>query len=211
MPDGNQGSMSSNSTKVLLGSQWLESQLAASIPTNDSEPKSPIPVSLAICGDLSEFRKYIGRYRKLDDSLTLHLNRISIPTQSNTNSNQAKEATIECSQFWGILTQTWLNRESVIRSCIDILERSLKVKSDSIERPSLDTSEKGPNETLEKSQRKRAIESELYNERLKLKMIYDELNVESLIRQQSMKKFKSRCSASIFSIPSDSPPLKLST
>lgn len=207
MPDDNRSSMDSDSPKTLLGSQWLEAQLAASLSTSDPE-SSQMPGSLAICGDLSEFRKYIGRYRKLDDSLTLHLNRISIPTQSNTDPNHQKQASIECSQFWGILTQTWLNREKVIRSCIDVVEESLKVKAVAIERSSLNASEKG---SLEESQRKRAIESELYNERLKLKMIYDELNVESLIRQQSMKKFRSRCSSSIFSIPTDSPPLRLST
>ncbi|KAH9814980.1 caffeine-induced death protein 2-domain-containing protein [Melampsora americana] len=205
-----ESSMSSNPPESLLASQWLEPQFAASSSTTDSESRSKrqIPGSLAICGDLSEFRKYIGRYRKLDDSLTLHLNRISIPTQSNTTPDDQKHAGVECAQFWGILTQTWLDRENVIRSCINVLEESLKVKSNSTENSFLNSSGNGPEQTLEESQRRRAVESELYNERLRLKMIYDELNVESLIRQQSMKKFRSRCSSSIFSIPTGPPALE---
>ncbi|KAG0148736.1 hypothetical protein CROQUDRAFT_654583 [Cronartium quercuum f. sp. fusiforme G11] len=209
--------LTSNPQQPLLGSEWLEAQLT-NTPARSSQPRpnsQPAP-SPAFCLDLSEFRRHLKRYRTLDDSLTLHLNRSSALMQSSSSPNASDASAEECARFWELLTQTWLSREHVIRSCIEVADQSVQSKLDSIASCTNSTAattsgDDAPAETLEDSQRRRAIESEVYTDTLKKRMIHDELAIESLIRKQSMQKFRSRCTSSLFAIPPNSPPLELQT
>ncbi|KNZ58743.1 hypothetical protein VP01_186g6 [Puccinia sorghi] len=55
----------------------------------------------SVCLDLSEFRRLLTRYRKLDDSINLSLNR----SFSILNSSSPQQApTTQCAEFWKILT-----------------------------------------------------------------------------------------------------------
>lgn len=82
----------------------------------------------------------------------------------------------------------------MIRSCIQVVDQSVQSKLDSIDH-SQDNStqtESDPNQKgfakdgLKASQRKRAIESEVYTDKLKRRMIHDELTGKPIMNHQQL-------------------------
>ncbi|CAH7670783.1 caffeine-induced death protein 2-domain-containing protein [Phakopsora pachyrhizi] len=230
--------------RSLLGTEWIESQLKYYSKTNDQN-QTDSTINQSICLNLSEFRKHLQSYRKLDDSISLSLNRSSITFNRSINDRDFdKNCHDDCNRFWKLLTESWLSRERLIRSCIDVVDNSLISKRDSIKKlstsePTSSNSQRSELSEIEETesifrnrddqnqmtrvpdsndkqvdslvnlQRRRHLESEAYTENLKRRMIHDELAVESAIRKQSLEKFKSFCSSSIFKIPDDSPKVEV--
>ncbi|MBW0504311.1 hypothetical protein O181_044026 [Austropuccinia psidii MF-1] len=204
-----------DSKKPLLGTQWLESQLELYSrdygPAKDTNLGKASPSAQSICLHLSDFKKHLQRYRKLDDSISLALNRSFVifrssnPESKNGNSFQTHSEG-ECARFWKLLTESWVNREHLIKSCINSVDQSVQTK---IQHLQSNQSSHPPSSSLEILQQRRALESEVHNETLKRRMIHNELTVESAIRKQSLHKFRSQCPHSLFAIPPDSPKVEI--
>lgn len=224
-----------HSSTPLLGTAWVEAQLIPSTPAgherSDAEGSkiSHFPSS-SVCLDLSEFRRILQRYRKIDDSINLSLNR-SFLLPGSLESDQSSQipwlnqtfdrsySSVKCAKLWDLLTASWLSREKLIRSCIDIVDRSVQEKRESIKslsttlssEPTLNTSSSSasqPPTSTSKNQQK-DLEAKIYTAELMRRMIHDELAVESAIRKQSLQKFKAHCPSSKFTIPRDSPQVEL--
>ncbi|KAH9455110.1 hypothetical protein MJO28_012521 [Puccinia striiformis f. sp. tritici] len=207
------GSGPPSPSSPLLGTEWLEAQLAsldrglaAHEPESTTEGSSP-PKLQSLCSDISEFRRQLQRYRKLDDSINLSINRSFILLDSPRQTSQSSST--QCQGFWNMLTASWLSRENLIRSCIDVVDRSVQERNDAIHRLSMDPTDPKNVPPLSSSKTKSQLEAEVYNAELKRRMIHDELTVESTIRKQTIQKFRTRCPESFFSIPADSPPTQL--
>ncbi|KAA1089124.1 hypothetical protein PGT21_007644 [Puccinia graminis f. sp. tritici] len=174
----------------------------------------------------------LQRYRKSDDSITLALNRsfllLGSPSDHHPHQhNQSQPSTSQCAQFWKILTASWVSREDLIRSCIDVVDRSVSERSRAIKELSSSPGGRSKSEQVGRTsgafedditrrhrpstgEKKRAeLEAEVYTAELKRRMIHDELAVESAIRNQALQKFRARCSPSIFPVPDTSPQVNL--
>ncbi|KAH9445637.1 hypothetical protein KEM48_004533 [Puccinia striiformis f. sp. tritici PST-130] len=203
----------SGPSSPLLGTEWLEAQLASldrSLAAHEPESTtegSSRPKLQSLCSDISEFRRQLQRYRKLDDSINLSINRSFILLDSPGQTSQSSST--QCEGFWKMLTASWLSRENLIRSCIDVVDRSVQERNDAIHRLSMDPTDPKNVPPLSSSKTKSQLEAEVYNAELKRRMIHDELTVESTIRKQTIQKFRTRCPESFFSIPTDSPPIQL--
>ncbi|KAI9605748.1 hypothetical protein H4Q26_004113 [Puccinia striiformis f. sp. tritici PST-130] len=205
------GSGPPSPSSPLLGTEWLEAQLAsldrglaAHEPESTTEGSSP-PKLQSLCSDISEFE---DNYNDIESWMTLSISPSIGPSSSWTLLVRPHKAQAhQCQGFWNMLTASWLSRENLIRSCIDVVDRSVQERNDAIHRLSMDPTDPKNVPPLSSSKTKSQLEAEVYNAELKRRMIHDELTVESTIRKQTIQKFRTRCPESFFSIPADSPPL----
>ncbi|WAQ90485.1 hypothetical protein PtA15_12A475 [Puccinia triticina] len=222
--DGQPQSHPPPSTSPLLGTEWLEAQLASpDWALNTSTAQETNAGSLprtSLCSNISEFRRQLQRFRKLDDSITVSLNRSFVLLGSSDyhhRMSQTQTSPSQCAEFWKMLTASWLSREKLIRSCIEVVDRSVLERNQSIQRLSnpVDLSSQSTQDTTASnkqkisSKEKSQLEAEVYTAELKRRMVHDELAVESAIRKQTLQKFRARCSESLFTIPADSPKVQL--
>ncbi|WAR61803.1 hypothetical protein PtB15_12B495 [Puccinia triticina] len=177
--DGQPQSHPPPSTSPLLGTEWLEAQLASpDWALNTSTAQETNAGSLprtSLCSNISEFRRQLQRFRKLDDSITVSLNRSFVLLGSSDYHHRMSQTQTSPSH--------WLSREKLIRSCIEVVDRSVLERNQSIQRLSnpVDLSSQSTQDTTASnkqkisSKEKSQLEAEVYTAELKRRMVHDEL------------------------------------
>ncbi|KAH7097475.1 caffeine-induced death protein 2-domain-containing protein [Auriculariales sp. MPI-PUGE-AT-0066] len=163
-----------------LGSAAHYAQSLASPP--DSKRISP-----DTCTQLSLFKDLIREYRKIDDSVTMRLNRTAAQfrERDGRGGNQLDDAA--CAFFWAQLVANWKGRTEVIHYCAEVVDRAAKEKRDSL---------LGADIALDGSvdeRTRRKLQAEAYAEEVKRNQIHNELGVEQIVRQRSFDAFRARC------------------
>jgi len=152
-------------------------------------PSSPqiVHVSSSTCHDLSLFKDLLKEYRKLDDSITMRLNRANAAVRDQERDHggpRPGKGNVQdqaCSFLWHELIGNWNRRTKLVEYCVAVVDRSLNEKRKSIEDQYGDPS----------AQRK--TQAALFAEEVKRNQVYNELAVEAIVRQRSLDAFRSRC------------------
>ncbi|KZV61007.1 hypothetical protein PENSPDRAFT_554736, partial [Peniophora sp. CONT] len=166
-------------------------------------PKSPILGSLAVqaptlaprivhvdasvCHDLSVFKELMNEYRKLDDAITMRMNRTTAQFRDRDREGTVGKGTVQaqaCEYLWRDLVENWKRREAIIEYCVDVVDRSVEQKRTALEQGYSDAAD-------ERIQRR--IRGEMYAHETKRNQVHNELAVEKIVRNRSHNVFMSRC------------------
>jgi len=144
-----------------------------------------VPITASTCTNLSLFKDLMKEYRKLDDSVTMRLNRSNAQFRdrdrlglSGKGGNAQDES---CLYFWKELVGNWKDRTQIVNYCVDVVDRTMEERRKIID---------GTDPDLDGEPQVRA---KLYSEEVLRNQIHNELSVERIIRQRSLEAFKSRC------------------
>ncbi|XP_003389534.1 PREDICTED: coiled-coil domain-containing protein 58-like [Amphimedon queenslandica] len=125
------------------------------------------------CGEFSEFKEALEAARKVDDGIIYRLN-TSIPTLSFKNEISATE---KCKGLYEEVNTVHATRRTGIQSCIEYTSTKIgALRSRRDQEPSNDK-----------------VMKDLRNEQTKLRLMKNELTVEDIARDRTMKVFKERC------------------
>ncbi|KAI0053632.1 hypothetical protein FA95DRAFT_1481404 [Auriscalpium vulgare] len=143
-----------------------------------------VHVSSATCQNLSLFKDLLREYRKLDDSITMRLNRTTAQFRDRDRLGAGGKGSVQdqaCAYLWKDLVDNWRRRTEIINYCVLAVDRSMDEKQRSLAGTDVSSSEK------------RRIQSDLFAEDVKRKHVHNELSVEKIVRQRSVDAFTSRC------------------
>ncbi|KAK0468342.1 caffeine-induced death protein 2-domain-containing protein [Desarmillaria tabescens] len=84
-----------------------------------------VHVSATTCNDMSLFKDLLREYRKLDDTITMRLNRANAVMR--TVQDQA------CSYLWQELMANWSRRTQLVQYCVDVVDKSLQDKKNIVQ------------------------------------------------------------------------------
>ncbi|KAG9006622.1 hypothetical protein FRB94_000548 [Tulasnella sp. JGI-2019a] len=161
------------------------SMLGAESHYNPPATSRIIPITPSTCTNLSLFKDLMKEYRKLDDSVTMRLNRSNAQFRDRdrlglgTKGGNPQDES--CLYFWKELVANWKDRTQIVNYCVDVVDKSMDERRKLIE---------GTDPALDAEPQVRA---KLYSEEVLRNQIHNELSVEQIIRQQSLEAFKSRC------------------
>ncbi|GJJ07112.1 hypothetical protein Clacol_001312 [Clathrus columnatus] len=184
--------MPSRSTSPLLGSQAIH------IPSPSAS--QTIHINSSTCQDISTFKEVMKEYRKLDDSVTMRLNRNlahfrdrdreSVKQLSGNTADSQNEA---CAYFWSQLIVPkagWKARTEIVQYCVDVVDKGMEQTKATFLKESLET---GNEDEAVSERRKRHRNAVLYSAEVKKNQIHNELTVERIVRRRSLEAFRSRC------------------
>ncbi|QRV86745.1 caffeine-induced death protein [Ceratobasidium sp. AG-Ba] len=148
-----------------------------------STPPQLVRVTESLCQNLSQFKDLMREYRKLDDSVTMRMNRnlAQFRDRDRLSSRRSVPQDEACLHFWRELVANWVNRTEIVNYCVAVVDRSMEAKRASIA---------GQDPKLDENKR---TASSLYTDEVKRNQMHNELAVEAIIRQRSLDAFKSRC------------------
>ncbi|KLO07539.1 hypothetical protein SCHPADRAFT_1001583 [Schizopora paradoxa] len=159
-----------------LGSQAVHSASAST---------RTIHVNEETCHNISLFKELMKEYRKLDDSVTMRMNRSLAQFRDrdrmradSASSNPQEES---CAYFWKELVANWEKRSEIIHYCVDVVGESIQEKQNVMDSESPD------------SETHKSARSASYSDEVKRNQIRNELAIEAIVRQRSLDAFKSRC------------------
>ncbi|CRK98850.1 CLUMA_CG012044, isoform A [Clunio marinus] len=127
-----------------------------------------------VCGDILLFQEQLKQMRDLDDKVIYALNN-SLPTASikaRTDSNPKEN----CKELYEKLKSSYANREKVIQECIILTAEQVSQL-------------KKQRETNDDTQ----LDKNFKNEQRKLRVLKQELGVEEIVKERSLKTFNERC------------------
>ncbi|KAH9951686.1 caffeine-induced death protein 2-domain-containing protein [Amylocystis lapponica] len=143
-----------------------------------------VHVSPTTCHDLSLFKDLMREYRKLDDSITMRLNRSTAQFRDRDRLGVGSKGNFEdqaCAQIWRELVANWLRRTEIVGYCVEVVDHSMEEK-----RRLLEHQDENP-ATLRRTQ------GALFAEEVKRNQVHNELSVEKIVRRRSLDAFRSRC------------------
>ncbi|KAA1466492.1 hypothetical protein DENSPDRAFT_768460 [Dentipellis sp. KUC8613] len=144
-----------------------------------------IRVDASTCHDLSLFKDLLKEYRKLDDSITMRLNRTNAQFRDRdrlgAGGGKGNVQDQACAYLWKDLVENWKRRAEIIDYCVAVVNDSVESKQQFISEKQDDP----------KAQRK--MQGILYEEEVKRNQVRNELTVERIVRQRSLDAFTSRC------------------
>ncbi|KII95219.1 hypothetical protein PLICRDRAFT_34061 [Plicaturopsis crispa FD-325 SS-3] len=143
-----------------------------------------VHVSSQTCHDLSLFKDLLKEYRKLDDSITMRINRTNAQFVDMERLGASGKGTVQdraCSYLWKDLVENWKRRKELVEYCVDVVDRSLDEKRKSI----------AVQEGDAKAQRK--TQAAIFEDEVKRNQVRNELTVERIVRARSLDAFRSRC------------------
>ncbi|KAF8610718.1 hypothetical protein BDV93DRAFT_484153 [Ceratobasidium sp. AG-I] len=149
-----------------------------------STPPQLVRVSESLCQNISQFKELMKEYRKLDDSVTMRMNRnlAQFRDRDRLGSGRGGSSQDEaCLHFWRELVANWVNRTEIVNYCVAVVDASMDTKREAIA---------GQDPRLDENRRTAAS---LYTDEVKRNQMRNELAVETIIRQRSLDAFKSRC------------------
>lgn len=148
-------------------------------------PQSPqvVHVSPSTCHDLSLFKEILREYRRLDDTITMRLNRANAAVRDSDRSHSSTKNIQEqaCSNVWRELVGNWKRRTELVGYCVRVVDQSLAEKQSVLE------------DDGEDAAAKRKAQGQIYAEQVKRTQIHNELRVEAIIRKRAVEAFRSRC------------------
>ncbi|KAH9844183.1 caffeine-induced death protein 2-domain-containing protein [Rhodofomes roseus] len=145
-------------------------------------PKT-VHVSASTCHDLSLFKDLLKEYRRLDDSITMRLNRTTAQFRDRDRLGLGKGSVEDeaCTQIWRELVANWKRRTEIVDYCVGVVDQSMEGK-----RMALDAETEDP-------AAQRRIQGALYADEVKRNQVHNELVVEQIVRKRSLDAFRSRC------------------
>ncbi|GLB33798.1 putative caffeine-induced death protein 2 [Lyophyllum shimeji] len=148
-------------------------------------PQSPqvVHVSPSTCHDLSVFKEILREYRRLDDTITMRLNRANAAMRDSDRAESSAGNIQEqaCSNIWRELVGNWKRRTELVGYCVRVVDQSLAEKRSVLEDDGEDASAR------------RQAQGQIYAEEVKRTQIHNELRVEAIIRKRAVEAFRSRC------------------
>ncbi|KIJ57055.1 hypothetical protein M422DRAFT_57550 [Sphaerobolus stellatus SS14] len=148
-----------------------------------------VQVTPSTCHNLSVFKDIMREHRKLDDSVTMRLNRNQAlfrdrerEAAAGTTAAAQDEA---CAYFWSQLVSGWKARTQIIQYCVDVVDAGMEQTKATFEK---DSETAVGDAAVERRQR-----SVLYAEQVKKNQLHNELTVEQIVRTRSIEAFRSRC------------------
>ncbi|CAE6366528.1 unnamed protein product [Rhizoctonia solani] len=144
-----------------------------------STPPQLVRVSVSLCQNLSQFKDLMKEYRKLDDSVTMRMNRnlaqfrdIDRHRSGRSGSPQLQDEA--CLHFWKELIANWENRTEIVNYCVGVVDASMEAKRQTLA---------GQDPKLDENRR---TASSIYTDEVKRNQMRNELTVEAIIRQRSL-------------------------
>ncbi|TFY72951.1 hypothetical protein EVG20_g26 [Dentipellis fragilis] len=143
------------------------------ILTRSAESKWPLRADL------------LKEYRKLDDSITMRLNRTNAQFRDRdrlgAGGGKGNVQDQACAYIWKDLVENWKRRAEIIDYCVAVVDESVESKKQFI------------NEKQDDPKEQRKMQGILYEEAVKRNQVRNELTVEKIVRQRSLDAFTSRC------------------
>ncbi|KAG2077426.1 hypothetical protein BDR04DRAFT_1132196 [Suillus decipiens] len=143
-----------------------------------------VHVSPSTCHNLSIFKELLKEYRRLDDTITMRLNRTNAQFRDRDRAGTSGKGNIQdqaCAYVWKELVENWKRRTEMINYCVNIVDQSMEGKRKSL------TSEEGD------ARAERKTQAALFADEVKRNQVHNELAVEKIVRQRSLDAFQSRC------------------
>ncbi|KAK7695985.1 hypothetical protein QCA50_000625 [Cerrena zonata] len=143
-----------------------------------------VHVTPSTCHDLSMFKDLMREYRKLDDSITMRLNRSNAQFRDRDRLGLGAKGNVQeqaCAHLWKELIDNWKRRMEIVDYCVDVVDKSMEQKQSELQNKDVDPAGQ------------RRIQGALYAEQVKRNQIHNELTVEKIIRHRSLDAFRSRC------------------
>lgn len=165
----------------LLGSLTIQSP---------SQTPKVVYVSPSTCHDIGLFKDLLREYRRIDDTITMRLNRSNAQFRDMDRSGIIPVGNTQnsaCEYVWKELLENWKRRTEIVEYCVNIVDQSMNEKRKTLEAQQGDA----------RAQRK--MQAELFAEEVKRNHVHNELSVEAIVRKRSLDAFRTRCR---FYIPS---------
>ncbi|KIM53806.1 hypothetical protein SCLCIDRAFT_410755 [Scleroderma citrinum Foug A] len=143
-----------------------------------------IYVSSSTCQNLSLFKDLLREYRRLDDTITMRLNRSNAQFRDRDRAGSTSTGNVQdmaCEYVWKELIENWKRRTEIVDYCVNVVDQSTNEKRRALQGLQGDA----------RAQRK--MQAELFAEEVKRNQIHNELAVERIIRKRSLDAFQSRC------------------
>ncbi|KAG1755702.1 caffeine-induced death protein 2-domain-containing protein [Suillus lakei] len=143
-----------------------------------------VHISPSTCHNLSVFKDLLREYRRLDDTITMRLNRTNAQFRDRDRAGTSGKGNIQdqaCAYVWKELVENWKRRTEMINYCVNIVDHSMEEKRKSL------TSEEGD------ARAERKTQAAMFADEVKRNQVRNELAVEKIVRQRSLDAFQSRC------------------
>ncbi|KAH9918210.1 caffeine-induced death protein 2-domain-containing protein [Epithele typhae] len=149
-----------------------------------SQAPRTVHVSPATCHDISAFKELMVQYRRLDDTITMRLNRTTAQYRDRERAGQpgrGGDAEAQaCAHVWRELVANWARRQEIVRYCTAVVEE------DAVAAASLAAA--GDDAAAQRRAR-----GARYAEEVKRNQIRNELAVEDIVRRRAADAFRARC------------------
>ncbi|KAF8272052.1 caffeine-induced death protein 2-domain-containing protein [Lactarius quietus] len=142
-----------------------------------SQSSQLVHVSPATCHNLSLFKELLKEYRKLDDTVTMRINRTTAQFRDRDRMGASGKGTVQeqaCSYLWQELVENWKRRTELINYCVEITNETQTGRSDQ-------PGGANPSSSLGVS------------DEAKSRQVRNELAIEKIVRRRSLDAFISRC------------------
>ncbi|KDQ64491.1 hypothetical protein JAAARDRAFT_117784 [Jaapia argillacea MUCL 33604] len=143
-----------------------------------------VHVSPSTCQDLSLFKELLKEYRKLDDTITMRLNRTNAQFRDRDRLGVHGTGTIQdqaCAYIWKDLVENWKRRTEIVEYCVGVVDASMDEKRQSMQELESDPAAQ------------RRTQAALFADEVKRTQVHNELAVERIVRQRTLDAFRSRC------------------
>jgi len=143
-----------------------------------SQSSQLVHVSPATCHNLSLFKELLKEYRKLDDTVTMRINRTTAQFRDRDRMGPSGKGSVQeqaCSYLWQELVENWKRRAELIDYCVDITNETRTRRPDQLGDDSHPSSSLG------------------VSDEAKSRQVRNELAVEKIVRRRSLDAFISRC------------------
>ncbi|KAI0254749.1 caffeine-induced death protein 2-domain-containing protein [Lactifluus subvellereus] len=144
-----------------------------------SQTSQLVHVSPATCHNLSLFKELLKEYRKLDDTITMRVNRTTAQFRDRDRLGASGKGNIQeqaCAHLWRELVDNWKRRGEIIDYCVKVVDEAQVEGSD---RPGDGTHQRASSLGV--------------SEEAKYRQVRNELAIEKIVRQRSLDAFVSRC------------------
>ncbi|OAX43505.1 hypothetical protein K503DRAFT_731530 [Rhizopogon vinicolor AM-OR11-026] len=143
-----------------------------------------VHVSPSTCHNLSTFKDLLREYRRLDDTITMRLNRTNAQFRDRDRAGTSGKGNVQdqaCTYIWKELVENWKRREEIVNYCVNIVDESMEEKRKAL------AIEKGD------ARAERKTQAAMFADEVKRNQVHNELAVEKIVRQRSLDAFQSRC------------------
>ncbi|KAJ7638802.1 caffeine-induced death protein 2-domain-containing protein [Roridomyces roridus] len=143
-----------------------------------------VHVSQATCLDISSFKEVLREFRKLDDAITMRLNRENAMVRDQERAGHKGSGSVQeqaCKNLWDELTANWKQRTRIISYCTQVMDQSKLEKEQAAE-----TEE-------DAARRRRALDAAAFAHDVMRNQVHNELSVDQIVIRRSLQAFRSRC------------------
>ncbi|KAI0307105.1 caffeine-induced death protein 2-domain-containing protein [Multifurca ochricompacta] len=140
-----------------------------------SQTSQLVHVSPATCHNLSLFKELLKEYRKLDDAVTMRINRTNAQFRDRDRLGTSGKGSVQeqaCAYLWQELVDNWKRRAEIIEYCVKVMNETQTQVGKS------DHTGKGTHGV---------------SDDVKYRQVHNEIAIEKIIRQRSLDAFVSRC------------------